>query len=99
VRALPRLLGALALGTACETSATGDATGTDWGDGGYFPGAGHADAGAFDQLGVCGQRAEAFVSPDDYHGFEDLFLLADEGFGDEINVSGRTSWSTRTRAC
>lgn len=36
--------------------------------------------------GVCGKRGEATVSSSDFQGFEELFVLGDEGFGQDVCV-------------
>jgi hypothetical protein len=43
------------------------------------------DAGSA-QVGVCGQRGEATVDADSFSGFEEFYLIGEEGFGEDICV-------------
>jgi hypothetical protein len=62
--------------------------GTSSGMGGT--GTGGTDAGAGDggstQTGVCGQRGEATVNATEFTGFEEFFLISEEGFGEDICI-------------
>jgi hypothetical protein len=40
----------------------------------------------FSNVGVCGQRGESPVSADDFQGYEELYIISDEGFGVDICV-------------
>jgi hypothetical protein len=66
--------GAIATGGASGAVATG-------GSGGAA-----ANDAATVNVGVCGQRGEAMVSATTFSGFEELYVIADEGFGDDICV-------------
>jgi hypothetical protein len=48
-------------------------------------GAGGA-AGGFAQLGVCGQRGRSPVDGDSFEGYEEYYLIGDDGFGVDICV-------------
>jgi hypothetical protein len=37
-------------------------------------------------VGVCGHRGEATVTDEEFSGFEEYFLIGEEGFGDDICV-------------
>jgi hypothetical protein len=53
-------------------------------------GAGGAGAGGssseFSEVGVCGQRGEGTVSETEFSGFEELYIIGEEGFGDDVCV-------------
>jgi hypothetical protein len=71
-----------------STAGTGGAGGADGaGDAG---GAGDAEAGSgsteFSEVGVCGHRGEATVTATEFSGFEEYFLIGEEGFGSDICV-------------
>ena len=40
----------------------------------------------FTEVGVCGQRGEGMVSASDIMGFEEYYIIGEEGFGDDICV-------------
>jgi len=69
----------------------GSGASSSGGSGGGLPvsggtgGAATNDAAAA-EVGVCGQRGEAMVNATSFTGFEELYLIADEGFGDDICV-------------
>jgi hypothetical protein len=81
-------------GSAGSTTAAGSGAGGDGGAGGSGAagasagagGAGAAGTGGFALVGVCGQRGEATVDATTYSGFEEFYLIDDEGFGEEICI-------------
>lgn len=54
------------------------------------PAAGHGGGGAasggFTNMGVCGQRGRSTVDATRFEGYEEFYILADRGFGDDICV-------------
>lgn len=72
-------------GTTGGSSAAGTGGASNAGRGGAAADAG-ADAGGFTEMGVCGQRGEATVNETTFTGFEEFFIISDEGFGDDICV-------------
>jgi hypothetical protein len=50
--------------------------------------AGMSSAGTtgFAEVGVCGHRGESTVSDSEFEGFEEYFLIGEEGFGDDICI-------------
>jgi hypothetical protein len=87
-----------AAGTSgCGGTGGADASGGTGGGGGASgasvsggSGGAAANGGASDAMvanvGVCGQRGEAMVNATTFTGFEELYVIADEGFGDDICV-------------
>ena len=49
-------------------------------------GGGSADAGGFAHMGVCGQRGRSTVDASRFEGYEEFYIIADRGFGDDICV-------------
>ena len=78
-----------ASGTTGGTSAAGSG-GRAAGTGGT--GTGGTDAGAagggggFTDTGVCGQRGEATVNATEFSGFEEFYIIGEEGFGEDICI-------------
>ena len=70
--------GSSASGGSGGSSASGGSSGSPGNDGG-------SDAAAAN-VGVCGQRGEATVNATTFEGFEELYVIADEGFGEDICV-------------
>jgi hypothetical protein len=71
-------------GGATSTASTGPA-----GAGGAAGGpgvAGAAGSATFGNLGVCGRRGRATVTSSTFRGTEELYLVGEEGFGDELCV-------------
>jgi hypothetical protein len=60
--------------------------GTSTAGGGTTANGGAGSGSAFAEVGVCGQRGEAPVSPTTFEGFEEFYLIGEEGFGDDICV-------------
>ena len=58
------------------------------GGSGAKAGMGNSGSGgsAATNVGVCGQRGESTVSKTEFEGWEEYYLLGDEGFGDEVCV-------------
>jgi len=56
------------------------------GSGGGAGTAGSAGSGGFTQEGVCGWRGEGTASTTEFSGFEEYYLIGDEGFGDDICI-------------
>jgi hypothetical protein len=48
--------------------------------------AGSATMGGFESEGVCGQRGVSSVTADSFEGYEEYYLISDEGFGEDICV-------------
>jgi hypothetical protein len=50
--------------------------------------AGTSDAGeaGFEEVGVCGHRGESNVDDGEFEGYEEYFLIGEEGFGDDLCV-------------
>jgi hypothetical protein len=76
---------------AAGKGAAGNATGGSAGDGTAGDGAAGdgaaGDGGAgFSEVGVCGHRGESTVTDTEFSGFEEYFLIGEEGFGDDICV-------------
>jgi hypothetical protein len=71
-------------GGTSGTSGSGGSPGSG-GVGGAAANDGANDA-AVANVGVCGQRGEATVNATTFAGFEELYVIADEGFGDDICV-------------
>jgi hypothetical protein len=71
------------------SSGGGGASGDGVGRGGDAPD-GESDAaggaGTFSQVGVCGQRGQGTVDGATFEGFEEFYLIGDEGFGEDICV-------------
>lgn len=71
---------------------SGTSAGTNAGTDGGAAGTGIDDAGANDSggggtlTGVCGERGEGTVSETELEGFLELFVIGDEGFGDDVCV-------------
>lgn len=86
--------GADASGGTSGASASGGSGGASGGVGGaggasISGGMGGSDAmedAATGNVGVCGQRGMATVSTTTFTGYEELYVIADEGFGDDICV-------------
>jgi hypothetical protein len=78
--------GAAGQGGSAGQAATG--AGRGGGTAGAAAGAGAGTGGedGFAQVGVCGQRGDATVNASAFMGFEEFYLIAEEGFGDEICV-------------
>ena len=70
--------GASAAGSGAGAAATAGSSGD--------AGAADAGGGGFAQLGVCGQRGEATVNETSFEGFEELYIISEEGFGEDICV-------------
>ncbi|HYJ09375.1 MAG TPA: hypothetical protein VEX18_10210 [Polyangiaceae bacterium] len=70
-------------------SATGGTAGEGSGNGGTASG-GAASGGAAGEasslVGVCGQRGESTVTATTFEGFEEFYLISEEGFGEDICV-------------
>jgi len=57
------------------------------GSGGAMGGAGgSAGSSQFSEVGVCGKRGEGTVSETEFTGFEELYIIDEEGFGKDICV-------------
>jgi hypothetical protein len=67
-------------GSGGASSGTGGGTGTV-GDAGAADG-----GGGFTEMGVCGQRGEATVNATEFAGFEEFYIISEEGFGEDICV-------------
>jgi hypothetical protein len=71
-------------------SATGGATGGNGGwdtaIGGSSDDGGSADgaAGGFANVGVCGQRGKATADVTSFDGYEEVFIIGDSGFGNDV---------------
>ncbi|HEY3498371.1 MAG TPA: hypothetical protein VGK73_26940 [Polyangiaceae bacterium] len=71
-------------GTAGEGAEGGAAGGMDGGtSGGGTAGGG---SGGFSEVGVCGHRGEATVTETEFSGWEEYYLIGEEGFGDDICI-------------
>lgn len=81
------LLSFLSLATACTDTGDGGAAsgGASAGSDGGVAGAGQAGA-APAEIGVCGQRGQATVNETSFDGFEEYYLIAEQGFGEDICV-------------
>jgi hypothetical protein len=62
-------------GSSGEVSGKGGSSGSSGSGGGDEP-----------QVGVCGLRSEGTVTVDDFETYEELYLLGDEGFGEEVCI-------------
>jgi hypothetical protein len=72
-------------GGASGSSAGGN--GDEGGTGGDVMGeSGAGGEGSEPLVGVCGKRSEGIVTTDSYEAYEELFLLGDEGFGEDMCV-------------
>jgi hypothetical protein len=49
-------------------------------------GQGGGGAGGFQEIGVCGHRGESRVNDGEFEGFEEYFLIGEEGFGEDICI-------------
>jgi hypothetical protein len=80
--------GGAVAGSAGQSAAAG--TGGDAGGKGGTQSGGTASGGmagdASSQVGVCGQRGESTVSATAFEGFEEFYLISEEGFGDDICI-------------
>lgn len=74
-----------ARGSAGSGGASTGAGGTSNGAGGATTDAGLADSG-FTTIGVCGQRGMATANATSFMGYEEFFILSDEGFGAPVCV-------------
>jgi hypothetical protein len=72
-------------GGASGASGNGGSSSGSGGTGGAAANGGANDA-ATANVGVCGQRGEAMVNATTFTGFEERYVIADEGFGDDICV-------------
>lgn len=70
---------------------SGSGTGGSSGSSGKGGTGGDATAGAGGEgseplVGVCGKRSEGIVTTESYEAFEEIFLIGDEGFGEDLCV-------------
>jgi hypothetical protein len=75
-------------GSGTGGSGTGG-SGAPGGSGGALSGGGTSGAGggsAFTDSGVCGARGESPVNADSFEGYEEFYLIGDDGFGQDICV-------------
>jgi hypothetical protein len=49
-------------------------------------GASNAGESGFGEVGVCGHRGESTVDDSEFEGYEEYFLIGEEGFGDDLCV-------------
>ncbi|MEO8177268.1 MAG: hypothetical protein ABI895_00410 [Deltaproteobacteria bacterium] len=49
-------------------------------------GSGTGGTSGFAEMGVCGQRGESPVTADSFEGYEEFYLIGDDGFGEDICV-------------
>lgn len=73
-------------GSSGEVSGKGGSSGSSSGAGGGSSGKGGSGGGDEPQVGVCGLRSEGTVTVDDFETYEELYLLGDEGFGEEVCI-------------
>lgn len=76
-------------GGSAGGGATGGSSGapSSGGSGGSGGSAGGGQAGAgFTEVGVCGQRGRSMVGPTSFDGFEEFYIIGEEGLGDDICV-------------
>lgn len=73
-------------GGAAGAGGSGGASGAGSGGMGGAAANDGADDAAAANVGVCGQRGEAMVNATTFTGFEERYVIADEGFGDDICV-------------
>jgi hypothetical protein len=71
-------------GTAGEGSEKGGTASGGTASGGTAPGGAAGEASS--QVGVCGQRGESTVTATTFEGFEEFYLISEEGFGEDICV-------------
>jgi hypothetical protein len=71
-------------GTAGEGSGNGGTAAGGTAAGGMAPGGAAGEASS--QVGVCGQRGESKVTATTFEGFEEFYLISEEGFGEDICV-------------
>jgi hypothetical protein len=70
-------------GMASETGSGGTPS---TGGSGTVANGGAGSGSAFAEVGVCGQRGQSPVSATTFEGFEEFYLIGEEGFGDDICV-------------
>jgi len=75
--------GTAGAGTGGVAAGQSGSSSTSGGSGASAGSGGGAEA---PQVGVCGQRGESTVSDTEFEGYEELYLLGEEGFGDELCV-------------
>jgi len=83
--------GAATGGSGGSSAGTGGAAGSggqggNGGNGGGAGTAGSAGTTGFTENGVCGWRGEGIASTTEFDGFEEYYLIGEEGFGDDICV-------------
>jgi hypothetical protein len=64
----------------------GGTGGAGSGGAGGTGGAGDGGTGGFQEIGVCGHRGESSVNDGEFEGFEEYFLIGEEGFGEDICI-------------
>jgi hypothetical protein len=74
-------------GSSNAGMSSGGSSGAGMGSGGSSS-AGMSSAGTtgFAEVGVCGHRGESTVNDTEFDGFEEYFLIGEEGFGDDICI-------------
>jgi hypothetical protein len=92
--------GEASAGTGAEAGTRGDAgrgggagdasaragSGGSGGGGAGGDAAGAGGSSGFTEMGVCGQRGDSTVNDSEFSGFEEWFLIGEEGFGEDICV-------------
>lgn len=73
-------------GSGMGGSGTGGSAPASAGSGGALSGGGTSGGSGFSDSGVCGARGESPVSADSFEGFEEFYLIGDDGFGQDICV-------------
>ncbi len=74
------------LSGAAGASASGGAAGTGAGGTSGTAASGGSSGSGFTQVGVCGHRGEASVNADEFSGFEEYFLIGEDGLGADICI-------------
>jgi hypothetical protein len=77
-------------GAGASGARAGSTAGGQGGSAGAKAGRGGSGGGgggsAFTEVGVCGQRGMGTVDTDSFSGFEEFYIIDDEGFGEDICV-------------